>query len=80
MPTICTSCGVEIPPSLIIYKCRQCVRHFICQLCESKDHNRASAAFHTLEKIFVPNAQPKNSVVAQSRIDNNPRAINKTVR
>jgi hypothetical protein len=79
MPTICTSCGVQISPSLIIYKCRQCVNHFVCQVCEKKDHNRASAAFHTLEKVFVPNIPPTNSVVAPSKIDNNPRPVNTNV-
>ncbi len=79
MPTICTSCGVQIPSSLIIYKCRQCVHHFVCQLCEKKDHNRGSATFHTLEKIFVPNIPATQSVAASPKIDNHPRPINSNV-
>ncbi|CAF2947018.1 unnamed protein product, partial [Rotaria sp. Silwood2] len=66
MTTICTSCGVPIPSSLSIYKCRQCVNHFVCQLCETKNHNRASATFHTLDKILVPSVQPTTAASSTS--------------
>ena len=51
MSTVCTSCGIEISPFVSFYKCRQCVNHYVCQLCKQKDHNRASAAFHVLDKV-----------------------------
>ncbi|UJR18992.1 hypothetical protein I4U23_022122 [Adineta vaga] len=60
MTTRCTSCGISIPSSLNIYKCRQCINHFVCQLCEAKDHNRAGAAFHTFDEVFLKDIQSIN--------------------
>ncbi|CAF3404544.1 unnamed protein product [Rotaria socialis] len=66
MTTKCTSCGGPIPSSSSIYKCRQCVNHFVCQLCKTKDHNQASTAFHTLDKMVVPNAEPTTAASGTS--------------
>jgi hypothetical protein len=75
MTTICTSCGKFIPPSQIVYKCRQCVNHFVCQLCETKPHNRASTAFHTLDKTLVSDVQPTITTAgdASSKSASDPR-------
>ncbi len=54
MSTLCTSCGEQIL-FLDVYKCRQCVAHFVCELCKRKKHNQESAEFHSLEKILVSN-------------------------
>lgn len=79
MSTICTSCGIHIPSYVVIYKCRQCVNHFVCELCEKKDHNRNITTHHALEKIVVPNVPSVNSVSASTRIDQNPRPADKNV-
>ena len=55
MVTVCTSCGNQISSALNFYKCRQCVNHFVCEVCETKAHNRESASFHTLDKMSVLN-------------------------
>ncbi|CAF1276954.1 unnamed protein product [Rotaria sordida] len=48
---ICTSCGIQIVESSTIYKCRQCVNHFVCKACTKKEHNRPSSSHHTLDKM-----------------------------
>ncbi|CAF1483953.1 unnamed protein product [Adineta ricciae] len=62
MATICTSCGISIPSSLNIYKCRQCINHFVCQVCVAKDHHRAGAALHTFDEVFLKDIQSINDV------------------
>lgn len=81
MATICTSCGVSIPSSMSLYKCRQCVHHFVCGLCEKKTHNRASAAFHTLDETLVPRVQPTTATSSNtsSKFANNQQQSQKQV-
>ena len=66
MTMICTSCGVPVPSSLTIYKCRQCVNHFVCSSCETKPHNQASTSFHTLDKMLVPHVQPTTATASSA--------------
>lgn len=68
----CTSCNIKIPVTSIIYKCRQCANHFVCQQCEAKEHNRASSAYHTLEPISLPYNSSINPIGSPSKIDENP--------
>ncbi|CAF0774392.1 unnamed protein product [Adineta steineri] len=78
MATKCTSCGEQITSLSIMYKCRQCVDHFVCQLCEEKEHNRAGQLFHTLDEMSVSAAKSMaNSATASSKNCNDKQESNK---
>ncbi|CAF1531092.1 unnamed protein product [Adineta ricciae] len=66
MKAICTSCGESIPSSSNIYKCRQCVNHFVCESCQTKEHNRTSANSHTLNKIVSSQVQSVTSTAGST--------------
>ena len=76
---ICTSCGVQIPESATIYKCRQCVSHHVCSPCALKEHNRASGVYHTLDLKVPTMKQPMPSQqISSTAMGNRARAESNT--
>ncbi|CAF1105967.1 unnamed protein product [Adineta steineri] len=66
MKVVCTSCGEPILSSSNIYKCRQCVNHFVCESCKTKEHNLTSANSHTLDKVVPSQAQSTATTASSS--------------
>ena len=76
---ICNSCGVQIPESATIYKCRQCVSHHVCSPCTMKEHNRASGVYHTLDLKVPTMKQPMSSQkISSTATGNRARAESNT--